>query len=85
MGRFALVNKLRDCELEFHDTPECLDPPQRIGVKAIARACLCWQLYKRGAMKVSMRTRAVFLIAVSWIAGTAVATLPLFNAFGFAE
>ncbi|PIO76293.1 hypothetical protein TELCIR_01630 [Teladorsagia circumcincta] len=24
MGRFALVNKLGDCELESHDTPECL-------------------------------------------------------------
>ncbi|VDM57014.1 unnamed protein product [Angiostrongylus costaricensis] len=33
----------------------------------------------------SRRTRAIFLVTLSWIAGSVVAILPLFNAFGFAE
>ncbi|WKX94494.1 hypothetical protein Q1695_011627 [Nippostrongylus brasiliensis] len=33
----------------------------------------------------SRHSRAVFLITLSWVAGAIIATLPLFNVFGFAE
>ncbi|KJH51241.1 hypothetical protein DICVIV_02606 [Dictyocaulus viviparus] len=33
----------------------------------------------------SRRVRAIFLITLSWVAGTLIAILPLFNTFGFAD
>ncbi|VDL69890.1 unnamed protein product [Nippostrongylus brasiliensis] len=36
-------------------------------------------------LKYKKHSRAVFLITLSWVAGAIIATLPLFNVFGFAE
>ncbi|VDO70108.1 unnamed protein product [Haemonchus placei] len=68
----------------------------RYGWFEIGRVCQCntsktfvkcgsWCCSVFADLFASRRTRAVFLIALSWVAGTAVAILPLFNAFGFAE
>ncbi|EPB70336.1 hypothetical protein ANCCEY_10559 [Ancylostoma ceylanicum] len=50
-----------------------------IAVDKYVTICCRDQLFR------SRHSRAVFLIALSWVSGTLIATLPLFNFFGFAE
>ncbi|KAJ1350491.1 hypothetical protein KIN20_006289 [Parelaphostrongylus tenuis] len=50
-----------------------------IAIDKYVTICCHKQLFR------SRDSRAVFLIAFSWIAGTIIAILPLFNAFGFAD